>query len=89
MSTRRAPVAVVNPVPATAPHFLMLSILRYSYGAFLPYEQHSNCLASESEVFPYLFNNTLFDALLMPSKKASENEGLRYRSRNYVRLLID
>ena len=25
MSTRRAPVAVVNPVPATAPHFVMLS----------------------------------------------------------------
>ena len=34
-------------------------VLRYSYGAFVPYQQRSSCLASESEVLPYLFNNTL------------------------------
>ena len=33
-------------------------VLRYSYSAFVPYQQHSNYLAFESEVLPYLFNNT-------------------------------
>ena len=31
---------------------------RYSHGAFVPYQQPSSRLASESEVFPHGFNNT-------------------------------